>query len=443
MPADQLNEYDMFFPHDFKESGDIIKYNRRIDRFKHILETNSEPIYFIRKGHASHLHAEHSGRFINIKSDIDDAIEFDKLLQIKYPKLIYKIIIFLVCGRCFDVSVQYSSRNIEVINIVTPEANDTLLEKNLLEYFKGRLNIAFWTNGLCERGTTVAAYDYAHYNETILGNRSFIFYNKNLSVNKSSIIKKFTDRFPVHALNSFQEVDEYIKQYNISHIYIIKSGEKDNKVSKIAKNCIHAVFNYDPHGEIYAAISPSVNKYCPIVPHMINLPSHERNLREILSIPMNAVVFGSYGGATSFSIPYVQKIVYKVAKEYPNIYFLFANFNRFCPVLSNIIHMETIIDLEHKVEFINTCDAMLHARKDGETFGIAIGEFSSKNKRILTTHSGDSAHIEILKEKGLYYTEQNLEHKLLQFKPIEGDWNAYTEYSPEIVMTKFKHVFLS
>jgi hypothetical protein len=39
------------------------------------------------------------------------------------------------------------------------------------------VKIAFWDNGLGERGTTVALYDYAHFNEVLLGNKSIILYN--------------------------------------------------------------------------------------------------------------------------------------------------------------------------------------------------------------------------------------------------------------------------
>lgn len=41
------------------------------------------------------------------------------------------------------------------------------------------------------------------------------------------------------------------------------------------------------------------------------------------------------------------------------------------------------ISIYEKTTFINTCDAMLWARHDGETFGLAIGEFSSKNKPVI------------------------------------------------------------
>ena len=39
-------------------------------------------------------------------------------------------------------------------------------------------HIAFWDNSLSERGSTTALFDYALYNETILNNKSFIFYNQ-------------------------------------------------------------------------------------------------------------------------------------------------------------------------------------------------------------------------------------------------------------------------
>jgi hypothetical protein len=308
------------------------------------------------------------------------------------------------------------------------------------------MNIAFWDNSLCERGTTVALYDYAHYNETILGNTSYIFYGSEASVNKDTVIQKFKNRFIVHGLKHFHEVDSFLERYGITHIYIIKSGERNDQLSKVAKNCIHAVFNYQPHGDKYASIAPWVNgtNGGPVVPHMINIPSHNRTMRAVLGIPTDAIVFGGYGGATSFSIPFVHKVVYEVAKENPTLFFLFANFNRFCPPLPNVIHLDTIVELEKKTEFINTCDAMLHARMDGETFGIAVGEFSSMNKPVITTRSGDSSHIEMLGSKGTIYTgPEELKKILVEFRVTEGDWNAYRDYTPEKVMAKFKDIFLS
>ena len=40
--------------------------------------------------------------------------------------------------------------------------------------------IGFWDNQLGEMGTTISTYDYAHFNEEMLGNKSVIMYNLSL-----------------------------------------------------------------------------------------------------------------------------------------------------------------------------------------------------------------------------------------------------------------------
>jgi hypothetical protein len=46
---------------------------------------------------------------------------------------------------------------------------------------------------------------------------------------------------------------------------------------------------------------------------------------------------------------------------------------------------------------------MIHARGEGETFGLSIAEFSINNKPIITCPSGDLEHIKILGEKAILY----------------------------------------
>lgn len=311
------------------------------------------------------------------------------------------------------------------------------------------MNVAFWDNQLCERGTTTSLFDYAFFNQTILGNRSFVFFDKHRD-NQPNIIDKFKAHFVLHDVDDFSEVDAYLLKYNISHIYIIKGGAIDSRISKVAKNCIHCVFNcFQPHGHVYSSISPCVkgndNQY-PVVPHMINLPNNHRNFRTQLNIPDNAIVFGGYGGKDSFDITFVQNIVYQVAKNNLNIFFLFANFNTFCPKLPNIIHLPTITDLHDKVAFINTCDANLWARSIGETFGLTIGEFSTKNKPVIAMKIGDLAHAHILGEHAFWYhDEHSLLSILLNFNPNDArlqNWNAYTDFTPDKVMQIFKKTFL-
>ena len=90
---------------------------------------------------------------------------------------------------------------------------------------------------------------------------------------------------------------------------------------------------------------------------------------------------------------------------------------------------------------------MLHARSVGESFGMACGEFSIKNKPVITwNQSRERSHIDILNDKGIFYNNKNdIINILLNItkKDIVGkDWNAYTDYSPEKVMKKFKEIYL-
>jgi hypothetical protein len=50
----------------------------------------------------------------------------------------------------------------------------------------------------------------------------------------------------------------------------------------------------------------------------------------------------------------------KVVTECGLLHFI-ANFNKFCPDLSNIIHLPTITDLYEKTKFINTTDIKMNS----------------------------------------------------------------------------------
>jgi hypothetical protein len=311
------------------------------------------------------------------------------------------------------------------------------------------VKIAFWDNGLGERGTSVSLYDYAHYNETILYNKSIIMYNNTHYSNKQSVIKKFKDRFKVYDFNDWSEVDNVLLSEKCDILYVIKAGDWDGQISNICKTVVHCVFTCNmPHGNIYASIAPWVdnnNGRYPFVPHMINLPEHNQNMRDTLNIPIDAVVYGRHGGYEQFDIEYVQRIIVEVAKQNTNIYFLFVNTKPFCENLKNIIHIPIIIDLDEKVKFINTCDAMIWARSGGEVFSLSQGEFSIKNKPILCCNIGYPGHTHLLQDKAIWYNQSILKDIIVNFNKEEmqkKDWNAYKYYTPENVMGIFKKVFI-
>jgi hypothetical protein len=254
---------------------------------------------------------------------------------------------------------------------------------------------------------------------------------------------------------------------NIDVLYAIKGGDKDNVISSNIKTCVHVVFQcFEPHGDVYAYISEWLSnkmtqKKFPFVPHMINLPEVDDNLRKELNIPDNAIVFGRYGNVNSFNLPFTIKAINRIVDERKDVYFLFANTKQHSPEChvglkthNQIKFLPTLIELENKVKFINTCDAMIHARLNGESFGISIGEFSIKNKPILTwsgnnvsnyyQYKHDYAHLDILKDKCIIYNDYDVYDIINGFKPdISKNWDAYSDlYSPDAVMSKFENVFL-
>lgn len=318
------------------------------------------------------------------------------------------------------------------------------------------MNIAFHSEQLGVRGTEIALYDYAFYNQELLNNKSFIISNKNSELTS---LNKFKSHFDVFLYNDFQEVPNYIDSNKIDAVYYIKAGSNDGKIVPNAKNLVHAVFQlYQPHGQVYAYVSKWLSQHMskgdiPYVPHMVDILKydHNDNYRQILNIPKDAIVFGYYGGPTSFNIDFAKQAIQDVVNINKNIYFIFMNVISFCDN-PNIMFFDSTTDIDKKIGFINTCDACIHARDGGESFGLTIAEFSTKNKPVITTAyctSGlnDLAHLEMLGENAIIYNDyDSLLRVLLNFKDIiknKENWNSYQDYTPDKVMLKFKEVFLS
>lgn len=319
------------------------------------------------------------------------------------------------------------------------------------------MKILFHENQLSYRGTTTSLFDYAWYNQEILGNESVILYQGNNPNNFQPAIDRFSKNFEVYSYTDTNQIDNVVKATQSDLLYVINSGKKDNVISYNIKTVIHAVFKvYEPYGDVYAYVSEWLSQemtggIAPFVPHMINLPNISGDLREELGIPEDALVFGRYGGEGTFDLKFVHKFISKFSRKNKNIYFLFMGTKPFVRKsifrpYKNIIFLPANTDLNYKTKFINTCNAYLHARKQGESFGIAIGEFSIKNKPILTWGGSDeNSHLDILGDKALIYNNtDDLIDILLNFKNLpNNDWDCYSEsYNCHAVMRKFKKVFI-
>jgi hypothetical protein len=193
-------------------------------------------------------------------------------------------------------------------------------------------------------------------------------------------------------------------------------------------------------------LSKITNYEIPYVPYMVNLPDVSEDMRTELNIPKNDLVIGRNGGWETFDINWVKDSISEVLSKRKDIWFVFQFTEPFIEH-ERVIYLQGSSNLVDKVKFINTCDAMLHARFIGESFGLSCAEFSIKNKPVITwIGSKERNHIDVLGEKGIYYNDSNdVLNILLNLDKIEinkNDWNMYNDYLPEKVIEKFKSVYL-
>lgn len=313
------------------------------------------------------------------------------------------------------------------------------------------MRIAFHSEQLDRRGSSVVLSEYAKYNQLLLGNESFFVTNAQGNMDGLEGVRS---HFPVFLYDNFGQAEQFVRENKIDVVYYLKAGINDGKLISGVKNVIHSVFwFYDPHGDVYAYVSPwlaqaASNGRNTFVPHIITMNTKDKgDYREFLNIPQDALVLGYMGGTDSFKIDFAREAVYEIAKARKDIYFLFMNSETFGPKMPNVIHVEGTTDIDAKAAFINTCDVCFHARDGGETFGMTIGEFAVNNKPILTYgHHTHRAHIEFLGDKGIYYWDKENLIDIITHMNREELANrnnlAYTEFTPENVMPIFDKVFL-
>jgi hypothetical protein len=309
--------------------------------------------------------------------------------------------------------------------------------------------IAFYANNLTERGTAVALFDYADQNRTLLRNESVVLYDATFPGNNPKVVEKFKAAFDLIPCNSFAEADSYIGSENCDLLHVLKAGKRDDLVSKAVPTMVHAVFATTVrqiHGASYAYVSEWLSDHCtrgllPWVPHIVAIGDSDETLRGELNIPQESMVFGCYGGPDSFDIGFVKgSVIPKVLEMLPQTYFIFMNIKKFIDH-PRVIFRAATADMGDKTTFINTCDAMLHARSRGETFGLAVGEFSLRAKPVLTFGgSKERAHLDVLGETAqVYRSSEGLYELIKNFdRSAPSAQQAYRQhFSPAPVMQRF------
>lgn len=317
------------------------------------------------------------------------------------------------------------------------------------------MRIVFQSNQLSIRGTEIALFDYARYNQEVLGNESVVTYARDNAGNNPDAVARFERHFETVPYQQFSDVDSLIKSRQADLFYAIKGGAPDGIISRVVPSLMHAVFPVKPnaaHGSAYAFVSDwlarvSSNNRFPAVPHIVSLPAVDGDLRHELGIAADATVFGCHGGADSFDLGFAKECVQRLVAARSDVVFLFLNITPFAQH-ERIRFLPASADIDFKVRFINSCDAMLHARKRGESFGLACGEFSIRNKPVMTySRSGERNHIEVLGDRGLLYGgAQSLYRLLDEFDRVDvqgRDWDCYSaRFNPQAVMQLFRERFI-
>src|SRR4051812_47786655 len=139
--------------------------------------------------------------------------------------------------------------------------------------------VGFLNNQIDNRGTGNAVFNYAHYNEVILNNKSKIFTFPSIE-NDFKAVDKYIGRFG----KLYMPTNETLKDVDV--LYHIKSGEDDGFRPQGARYAVHAVFHPQRHGDRFAVISEwmGIRDELPFVPHIVEVANTNLDYRDVLGI---------------------------------------------------------------------------------------------------------------------------------------------------------------
>jgi len=296
--------------------------------------------------------------------------------------------------------------------------------------------------------------DYARLNRSALENESVLCLPDRPEFTANPLLKKWQEEFSVILYRDKNDLKRGLQNEGAEFVYLTKPGPWDGFLVPGVKNCVHAQFLCDEfHGDSYAYLSSWMARMMTgvessFVPFYVPRFVSEGDLRGKLKIPKGAKVFGRHGGRDTFNIPFALRVVAEHAKNYQEDHFVFLNTEpiRGTEKLKNVHYLAPTIDPVEKAQFLATCDAMLHARLHGETFGLAVGEFAVLGKPVITfSESRERAHLEMLGNQALLYRHADeLTEILREFHPHKTQGTEYEIYAdPKVVMELFQKKLLN
>ncbi|CAN2213725.1 GT4_UGDG-like domain containing protein [Candidatus Nanopelagicaceae bacterium] len=323
-------------------------------------------------------------------------------------------------------------------------------------------------NHLTNRGTTTALADYAHH-LTLMGHEITIGYKNSRELNDARVISLLGSTYTLRPYEEFSQIHPS-EQKTFDCAYFIKAGKNDGIYFTKSKSVIHSVFQYfEPHGNKYAYVSEWLAKQVKKktlaqgflkmdtdkiqnsfkekawVPHMISLPTHNKNLRSELGIPNDALVGLRYGGFETFDLEFVQKTVCLELIRNPNFWFIAVNTKEFWQH-PRLLNLPGFFDQSFKLSLLNTADFFLHARSNGESFGLSILEAMHSKTPVLSWKGGtDKNHLRLLHSGSTYRNGRELVRKMQKipdYPYLNSNYSTASKYTPDKVMDKFFTEFI-
>lgn len=325
--------------------------------------------------------------------------------------------------------------------------------------------LLFHTGLIDDRGSIAATSEYIKGLQDE-GHTVIWAYDKFHQGNRNSAILYYSKFFNLEHYANFNEYSRSVSK-RIDWAYFSKKGLNDGFLIPNVKNAIHVMFNvYQPHGDTYAYVSKwladassrQANFFIPIgrskipnpfvkrewVPFGVDMPPATNSLRSEWGVPLDARVCIRLGGENTFDIPWVHKTVKKAIDNHRNFYFIGYNTNKFIDH-PRAIFLPSINEKTEKSNALMSADIFLHARRQGESFGMAILEAMRLKIPVLAWEGGwDKNHTKILHRESLYKNEIDLYHKLINgisARSVSISFNNSNLYSIPNVIQIFKDKF--
>ncbi|MCP9830272.1 glycosyltransferase [Synechococcus sp. HJ21-Hayes] len=270
----------------------------------------------------------------------------------------------------------------------------------------------------------------------------------------------YAERLNILRYTHPSELPGVIAEAGLDALYVLTAGQAESRFAQLAIPLwVHAVFPSrisDIHGNRYACVSDwlakeAFNGKIPAVPHIVDHTLSQEDgpaWRQLHGIPADAILIGSMGGSHTFDLAIARFGLQEALQRSNRLFFAALNHQPFIQH-ERALFLAGTDDRLAKATFIQACDAMLHGRTQGETFGLACAEFTAAGKPVLAwRHAPERHHLEHFCPPSLQYsTAGELCRKLLTLDPAAwSGTNLQIRCQPfraEAVAPTFQTVFAS